>query len=76
MGILTGNGESLICNLEKHECSSCGKQFIIGTELLDDEKTSCPYCRACGTDKSVWTEDEDLRETSMDLGCLSIVKDF
>lgn len=60
------------CNLEKHQCSDCNRQFIVGTELLDRNKPSCPYCKSERVEKVAWTEDENLEE--LDLGCFSLMR--
>ena len=71
MGIVL-NDEYMECNLEKHECCGCEKQFIVGTEMLDGKPPHCPYCGFPHTEKVAWTENDNLEE--LDLGCLSLLK--
>lgn len=61
------------CNLEKYECWSCNNQFIVGTEMLNGKNPCCPYCKSESVEKTVWTEDDNLRD--LDLGCLSLMKE-
>ncbi len=72
MGIDYENGYEE-CNLEKYKCLICGKQFIVGKEMLDENEPICPYCKNEQVEKIVWTEDEDLKE--LDLGCLSLMRE-
>lgn len=63
----------LECNLGKYECYNCKKQFIIGLELLEEGKNVvCPYCKSPTTEMLVWTDEETLEDTTIDLGCLNI----
>ena len=61
------------CNLEKHQCLDCNRQFIVGTEMIEGNSLICPYCKSEQVEKIVWTEDENLEE--LDLGCLSLMKE-
>ena len=61
------------CNLEKYKCFSCNNEFIVGTEMLNGNKPSCPYCKYGQTEKIVWTTDTELEE--FNLGCLNLVKE-
>lgn len=63
-------------NLEKYECNSCNKTFIVGRELLKQSKLKepfCPYCKASGAEWRSGTEDEQLEE--LGLGCIGLYID-
>lgn len=67
-------GDYQECNLEKYECQSCNNQFIVGTEMLNGKKPYCPYCKSESVEKTVWTEDDNLRD--LGLGCLSLMQEI
>lgn len=67
-----------IDNHDKCECLVCGKQFIVGRELLKraNKKTPiCPYCGSKITECVSGTETDMLEELASDLGCLGIYID-
>ena len=52
-------------NLEKNECYSCGRQFIVGLEDRKEtgkEKICCPFCGSIETKSIAETTDEILTE--------------
>lgn len=64
-----------IDNHKKYECNECGKQFLVGEELLKDCPPGfpvCPYCGQSNVECTSWTEDDQLEELSSDMGCLAI----
>lgn len=64
-----------IDNHRKYECYNCGKQFIVGEELMKGSERGyplCPYCGQHNVDCVVWTEDEELQKLDSDMGCLAI----
>ena len=63
--------EYLECNLEKYECMDCGKQFIVGTEMLEGQSPVCPYCGTDVVEKVALTDEYNLQE--LELGCLSLI---
>lgn len=67
-------------NLEKHECISCGKQFIVGLEDREESLKENLYCPFCGSNVTGWTSsttDEVLEELNDcgGLGCTHIYMD-
>ena len=60
-------------NLVKYECSGCGRQFILGEELVKGCTHGYPRCPYCGIRAVEWvsmTEDDQL--AGMALGCIGI----
>lgn len=67
-------------NLEKNECYSCGKQFIVGLEDKEEIKKENLHCPFCGSTSTGWTScttDEILTEFNDYglLGCSHIYMD-
>lgn len=64
-----------IVNHQKYNCLDCGRDFIVGKELLEECQPGfpiCPYCGKSHVELTVWTEDDQLQELSSELGCLTI----
>jgi len=60
--------------MDKYECESCGKEFIVGKELCQQEPM-CPYCKSGDTHWMSGTEGEHLEDLASEMGCLAIYKD-
>lgn len=63
-------------NLVKYECFGCGRQFILGEELVKGCAQGYPQCPYCGSRAVEWmsmTEDDQL--VDMNLGCIGIYMD-
>lgn len=67
-----------IDNHEKYNCLDCGKDFIVGKELLKSCRHGYPVCPYCGSDiveDIAGTDDEQLEELADIMGCLWIYID-
>lgn len=67
-----------IVNHQKYNCLNCGKDFIIGKELLDERVPNspiCPYCGQVHVECVAETDDEFLQRLAGELGCLGIYLD-
>lgn len=65
-------------NLEKEECKTCCKEFIVGYEDKISQKSSNLHCPFCGSKNTCWssrTEDKDIEEIEEILGCLHLYKE-
>lgn len=64
-----------IVNHQKYNCLNCGKDFIIGEELLDERVPNspiCPYCGQAHAECVAETDEELLQKLAAELGCLGI----
>lgn len=59
------------CRLLKYECLDCHKAFIVGKELIRENKVACPYCSSRYTE-CVAGPPDDNDALYDELGCMSI----
>lgn len=64
--------------LTKRECTECGLEFIVGTDLAKGCKNiGCPYCGARGEHATeAISEMNEADGTFYDLGCMGIYYDL
>lgn len=67
-----------IVNHQKYRCSDCGRDFIIGKELIEECSQGipiCPYCGKSHVECMAETAEEQLQELAAELGDLGIYLD-
>jgi hypothetical protein len=62
------NPNFIIDNLERCMCFDCYKSFIVGEDLSEGIKLSCPYCKSENVERVACTTDD----RPVDLGCVGI----